>query len=67
MAKLIKFETTKTYATEANAIKAVEKIYAGENNLRYFIMPTVDGRFYPIFVGQEALQRMVHFNFHVVA
>lgn len=65
MAKLIEFETTKTYATKANAIKAVEKKYGEDNALRYFIHQSEDGRFYPIFIGQEALSKQVHFNFHV--
>lgn len=55
---------TKTYATEANADKAVLK--AGLENFRHFIMRTSDNRFIPVFVGQEAVQAGVHFQFHVV-
>ena len=55
---------TKTYSTELNADKAVEK--AGFNDLRYFIMKSDDGRYFPVFVGQAAVQRGVHFAFHVV-
>ena len=59
----------KTYATEANAIKAVEKKYPESNDdgLNYFLQRTEDGRFFPVFVGQRALQAMVHFHFNIVA
>jgi hypothetical protein len=68
MARLLKFEANKTYATEANAVKAVDKKYSNEEqSLRYFIMQTADGRFFPIFVGDKAIERGVHFDFHVVA
>jgi hypothetical protein len=68
MARLLKFEANKTYATEANAVKAVDKKYSNEDrSLRYFIMQTADGRFFPIFVGDKAIERGVHFDFHVVA
>jgi hypothetical protein len=66
MAKLIKLECNKSYATEANAIKAAEKKYGDSDDLRYFIMQTEDGRFFPVFVGQSALTNMVHFNFNVL-
>jgi hypothetical protein len=55
---------TKTYATEANADKAVAK--AGFQDIRHFMMKTADGRFYPVFVGQDAAQRCVHFHFNIV-
>ena len=69
MARLLKFEANKTYATEANAVKAVEQKYSfnEDQSLRYFIMQTDDGRFFPIFVGDKAIERGVHFDFHVVA
>jgi len=68
MARILKFEANKTYATEANAVKAVDKKYSNEDqSLRYFIMQTADGRFFPIFVGNKAIERGVHFDFHVVA
>jgi hypothetical protein len=66
MAKLIKLECNKSYATEANAIKAVEKKYGDDFGLRYIIMKTDDNRFFPVFIGQKALQEMVHFNFNVL-
>jgi hypothetical protein len=55
---------SKTYASEQNADKAVAK--AGFSDLRHFVMLTEDGRFYPVFVGQEAMQRGVQFQFNVV-
>jgi len=71
MAKQIKLQPTKTYATEANAVKAVEKHFPADaawaSHLTYFIMPTQDGRFFPVFIGERAIQAMVHFKFHVVA
>lgn len=68
MAKLITLEATKTYATKANAIKAVEKKFpqADQDGLRYFLARTDDDRFYPVFVGQAALSEGVHFHFNVV-
>lgn len=69
MTKLITIEANKTYATEANAVKAVEKKFPAASNdgLRYFIQRTADGRFFPIFIGQAAVQAGVHFHFNVVA
>ena len=54
----------KTYATKENARKAVAKI--GAERLRHFIMQNDDGRFFPVFVGQEAMQEGIHFHFSVV-
>ncbi|TXG97714.1 MAG: hypothetical protein E6R08_06240 [Nevskiaceae bacterium] len=69
MAQFIKLEAPKTYATEENAIKAVEKKFPSENNdgLTYIMGRTEDGRFFPIFIGERAIQAGVHFTFHVVA
>ena len=53
--------TTKTYATEANAVAAVNKAFTGEDNLRYMIVTNKDGRFVPVFIGEKALQAGVHF------
>lgn len=63
----IKLEPGKTYKTEANAIKAVEEAY-GKTDLRYMIVCNDAGRFYPLFIGQEALHYQVWFKgFCVVA
>ena len=66
MARLIKLESNKTYATAANVVKAVEKCTAFKE-LRYFITCNEQGRFFPVFIGQQALLEQVHFHFSVVA
>lgn len=68
MAKLLTLTPTKTYATEANAIKAVEKRFpeSDDDGLRYILQRTPDGRFYPVFIGNSAVHAGVHFHFHVV-
>jgi hypothetical protein len=68
-AQLIKLTPTKTYKTEANAVKAVEKSrFGGEGytNLTWFVMQHDDGRFFPVFIGERAIQAMVHSHFNVV-
>lgn len=69
MARLVTLEACNTYATEANAVKAVEKKFPEANNdgLRYFIQRTAEGRFFPVFIGQNAALAGVHFHFSVVA
>lgn len=61
-----KFETkhSSTYATEENADRAIAK--KGFDGFRHFMMRTEDGRWFPVFVGQDAMQAGVHFHFHVV-
>jgi hypothetical protein len=70
MAKLLTLEETKTYATEENAVKAFQKKFGDADNLRFFIMRTAAGRFYPVALlhaGDEtALALGVHFHFHVI-
>lgn len=67
MAHQIEVTPSKTYATAANAIKAVEARYNGADELRYFLANTPDGRYFPIFLNAEkALSRGVHFHFNVV-
>lgn len=65
MANQIKLEANKTYATEANAVKAVEKKYGNNNQLRFFVFKTENNRYFPVFLGETALQQGVHFNFNV--
>lgn len=69
MANLIQFQPSKTYATEANVVKAVEKKFGGDANfkLTYFIQKHTDGRFFPVFIGERACHAGVHFHFNVVA
>lgn len=68
MAKLLTLTPNKTYATEANAIKAVEKRFpeSDDDGLRYILQRSPDGRFYPVFIGNSAVHAGVHFHFHVV-
>ena len=54
----------RTYATKENARKAVEK--AGIEHVRHFYMTNDEGRWFPVFVGQNALDHGVHFRFNVV-
>lgn len=69
MARLITLECHKSYKTRGNAVKAVDKIITNPQlaNLRYFIYTTEEGRFFPVFIGQEALSYGMHFHFNVVA
>lgn len=72
MARLIKLQPNKTYATRENAVKAVDKFMAGRDHAiyddqTYFIHTHTDGRFFPVFVGERAIQAMLHFRFNVVA
>lgn len=69
-AQLIELEANKTYKTRANAIKAVDDFFAGREGgctHRYFITVGEDGRFFPVFIGQQAVTDMLHFRFNVVA
>lgn len=83
MARLITITPNKTYASEANAIKAVEKkfplmatAHPAYRDLTYFIHSVRKGgmgtdaedlRYFPVFVGERAVQAQVHFHFNVVA
>ncbi len=69
MARRIPLEPNRTYASEDNAVKAVEKKFpeARQDGLTYFLQRTEDGRYFPVFIGERALQAMVHFHFNVVA
>lgn len=68
MATEQKIIPVRTYATHANAVKAVEKKFpASENDgLRYFIMTNEEGRYFPVFIGVKAMDAGVHFHFNVV-
>lgn len=74
MAKRYVPEFTKTYATEANAEKAVQKYLSDKNlenaNLVYTIMPTFDKdriRFGVAFLGKSAIDHHIHFDWNVIA
>ena len=68
MAHFIQLEANNTYANKANAIKAVEKKFPAADNdgLRYFLQTNDEGRYFPVFIGQSAIQAGVHFHFNVV-
>lgn len=66
MPKLVTITPSKTYATAQNAQRAVDKVFPDEPDLRYIIMLTPDGRFYPVFIGTSAVHAGVHFHFNVV-
>lgn len=67
---LYEIEPVRTYASKQNAIAAVNKAFAGniadKTNYRYFIHQTDDGRFFPVFIGQECLAAGIHFKFNVI-
>lgn len=72
MARLVELQPNKTYATRENAIKAVEKFFHDKmehthDSQTYFIHTHTDGRFFPVFVGERAVQGQLHFYFNVVA
>lgn len=69
MAKLINIEFTKTYATETNALRAVEKVIGLESDgLTFSIFPVeFEGRirYGVLFYGERAVQAGVHYHFNV--
>lgn len=70
-AKQVKPVFTKTYATEANAVKSVEKVFpvGGNSDLRYIVvLVQVDGklRYSPLFIGNSAIEAGAHFYFNCV-
>lgn len=74
MARYVELTGNKTYATRENAVKAVDKFMAAlpDKGARfedqtYFVHTGADGRFFPVFVGERAIQAMLHFHFNVVA
>ena len=64
MNREFKITAPKTYKTADNARKAVAKV--GLEGIRHFIMINEEGRFFPVFVGQDAMQAGAHFHFNVV-
>ena len=73
MSKHIKLTPTKTYRIAENAHKAVAKKFPptiethGLGPLRYILMTTDEGRFFPVFIGVNAMHYGVHFHFNVLA
>jgi hypothetical protein len=67
---LLNMTPTKTYATRDNAVKAVEKAFGprmtqGGERLDFVIVANPEGRFFPLFLGERAIQGGVHFHFCV--
>jgi hypothetical protein len=60
----------KTYKTRENAEAAVKramvKFMHVNKTLRYMMLTDKDGRFFPVFIGQDAITAGVHFHFNVV-
>jgi len=55
----------KTYKTKENARKAVAQ--KGLEAFRHFMMiEEKTGRWFPVFIGQEAAQNGIHFHFNIV-
>ena len=67
MAKFIDLDPSKTYATRENANKAANKIYGNNETLRFIICCNEVGRFFPVFLGEKALQAGVVHNGFCVA
>jgi hypothetical protein len=65
MSRQFNFAMPKTYATPENAQKAVEKTVF--RDLDYVIAVDSTGRYFPLFVGQSALQSGVHFKFAIIS
>lgn len=54
----------KTYATRENAIKAFHRVFGTEPTpFNWFIAVNIDGRFYPVCIGERALQFGTHYHF----
>lgn len=72
MAHLLTLAPSKTYASVAQAMRAVEKVYgpnqdhAGSADLWWIVCQTDEGRFYPVFIGQRALEAGAHHHFNVI-
>jgi hypothetical protein len=71
MIKHLELTPAKTYVSRDNAIKAVEKTFGprvtAENGERldFVIVANAEGRFFPMFLGERALQAGMHFHFCV--
>jgi len=64
----LKIIPNKTYATYANAEKAAINAIPEDNlyHQRFIITVDTQGRFFPIFLGQNAVQEGMHFHFNVL-
>jgi len=67
MATEITFSQPKTWATKPNMERAIAKYPAlSEPRIRYIAMQTPEGRYYPIFIGQSAIEAGAYFHFCTV-
>lgn len=63
----VKIKPARTYKTEQNALTAVANSVPGQNpNLRFILMQNPEGRWYPVFLGEPAVQAGAHFHFCVL-
>ena len=68
---LLNMTPSKTYATRDNAVKAVSKAFGdrmtqvGKERLDFVIVANPEGRFFPLFLGERAIQAGAHFHFCV--
>jgi hypothetical protein len=69
MATEMKLIPSTTYASHATALKAVEKMVGlrHEDGIRFMIVQDSAGRFYPLFVGNEAVRAGTFHKFVTVA
>jgi hypothetical protein len=69
MIRHLEMTPAKTYATRENAIKAVEKAFANrqtrDERLDFVVVVNAEGRFFPMFLGERAIQAGMHFHFCV--
>ena len=57
---------SKTYATEAAAVKRAEALSSNLSGVTYIIMLADNGRFVPVFIGNSAVAAGLHFQAHVL-
>lgn len=70
MINVLNLTPNSTYATRDNAIKAVEKKFGermtwDNEKLEFVIVANPEGRFFPLFLGERAVQAGMHFHFCV--
>ena len=63
MANLLTPVPSKTYKTKQNAIKAVEKLYQ-KQDFSFLVMQSDDGRFYPVCIGNSAVEARTFQDFY---
>lgn len=68
MATQVVVNPQKTYISPDNARAAIAKYpFIDENReLRYVILQNAQGRYFPAFLGDKAIQAGVHFHFAVI-